>query len=192
MVCTYYVCIAGMQFLQCKMLLFCNCILLAIKSANLRWYHWPYSKLVFFMANASSSLLVRLKVLSSKMDPVKLGSFDISLLKEASRRLFRKFRPSHTEWDPFKEWERLLFFNCELCHQLRQLRRIFIASTFGHWKEKILRHFFNTIAQFTNSRSIHSGFYQWEMIDDNKKKFIPHLAIANDFFHSAFVNPCMK
>jgi hypothetical protein len=28
------------------------------------------------------------------------------------------------------------------------------------------------------------------MIDDNQKKFIPHLAIENDF-HSAFVNPCM-
>jgi hypothetical protein len=28
------------------------------------------------------------------------------------------------------------------------------------------------------------------MIDDNQKKFIPHLAIENDFFHSAFVNPC--
>jgi hypothetical protein len=28
------------------------------------------------------------------------------------------------------------------------------------------------------------------MIDDNKKKFIPHLAIENDFY-SAFVNPCM-
>jgi hypothetical protein len=30
------------------------------------------------------------------------------------------------------------------------------------------------------------------MIDDNQKKFIQHLAIENDFFHSAFVNPCMK
>jgi hypothetical protein len=29
------------------------------------------------------------------------------------------------------------------------------------------------------------------MIDDNQKMFIPHLAIVNDFFHSAFVNPCM-
>ncbi len=29
------------------------------------------------------------------------------------------------------------------------------------------------------------------MIDDNKKMFIPHLAIGIDFFHSAFVNPCM-
>jgi hypothetical protein len=29
------------------------------------------------------------------------------------------------------------------------------------------------------------------MIDDNQKKFILHLAIENDFFHSAFVNPCM-
>jgi hypothetical protein len=29
------------------------------------------------------------------------------------------------------------------------------------------------------------------MIDDNKKIFNPHLAIENDFFPSAFVNPCM-
>jgi hypothetical protein len=27
------------------------------------------------------------------------------------------------------------------------------------------------------------------MIDDNQKMFIPPLAIKNDFFHSAFVNP---
>ncbi len=31
----------------------------------------------------------------------------------------------------------------------------------------------------------------FRMIDDNQKRFIPHLAIDNDFFHSAFVNPCM-
>jgi hypothetical protein len=29
------------------------------------------------------------------------------------------------------------------------------------------------------------------MIDDNQKVFIPNLAIDNDFFYSAFVNPCM-
>jgi hypothetical protein len=29
------------------------------------------------------------------------------------------------------------------------------------------------------------------MIDDNQKMFIPPLAIENDFFHSAFVNPCI-
>jgi hypothetical protein len=29
------------------------------------------------------------------------------------------------------------------------------------------------------------------MIDDNKKRFIPHLAIETELFHSAFVNPCM-
>ena len=50
---------------------------------------------------------------------------------------------------------------------------------------------FNTIAQFTNTRSIHCAFYQWRMIDDNKKRFIPHLAIESKLFHSAFVNPCM-
>jgi hypothetical protein len=52
-------------------------------------------------------------------------------------------------------------------------------------------HFANTIAQFTNVRSIHSGFYQLRTIDDNQERFIPHLAIDNDFFHSAFVNPCI-
>ncbi len=53
--------------------------------------------------------------------------------------------------------------------------------------------FFNTIAQFTKTRSIsiHSVFYQWRMIDDNQKRFVPHLAIDTDFFHSVFVNPCM-
>jgi hypothetical protein len=54
-----------------------------------------------------------------------------------------------------------------------------------------LRRFVNTIAQFTNARSIYSGFYQWRMIDDNQKKLFLHLAIDNDFFHSAFVNRCM-
>jgi hypothetical protein len=29
------------------------------------------------------------------------------------------------------------------------------------------------------------------MIDDNQKMFIPHLAIVSDFFHCAFVNPCI-
>ena len=29
------------------------------------------------------------------------------------------------------------------------------------------------------------------MIDDNQKRFVPHLAIETELFHSAFVNPCM-
>jgi hypothetical protein len=58
-------------------------------------------------------------------------------------------------------------------------------------KKEKLRHFVNTIAQFTNTRSIQSGFYQLRTIDDNQKRFTPHLAIDNDFFHSAFVNPCI-
>ncbi len=33
--------------------------------------------------------------------PPKLGSFHRSSLKEASRRLFRKIRPSPIEWEPF-------------------------------------------------------------------------------------------
>jgi hypothetical protein len=41
------------------------------------------------------------------------------------------------------------------------------------------------------TRSIHSGFYQWRTIDDNQKRFIPHLAIDTELFHSTFVNPCM-
>jgi hypothetical protein len=49
-------------------------------------------------------------------------------------------------------------------------------------KKEEVEAFFNTIAQFTKARSIHSAF---------QKMFIPPLAIENDFFHSAFVNPCM-
>jgi hypothetical protein len=30
-----------------------------------------------------------------------------------------------------------------------------------------------------------------EELDDNQKMFFPQLAIDNDSFHSAFVNPCM-
>ncbi len=75
---------------------------------------------------------------------------------------------------------------------LRNLQlRYGLCSAFGLWKKKELRRFFDTIVQFTNACSIHSGFYQWRMIDDNQKMFIPHLAIKYDFFHSAFVNPCM-
>ena len=59
-----------------------------------------------------------------------------------------------------------------------------VHSAFGHWKKKKLRGFFNTIVQFTNARNIHSAFYQWRMIDDNQKMFIPHMAIDIDFFHS--------
>jgi hypothetical protein len=47
--------------------------------------------------------------------------------------------------------------------------------------EKIEAFFFNTIAQFTKARSIHSAFYQGRMIEDNQKMFIPSLAIENDF-----------
>jgi hypothetical protein len=48
-------------------------------------------------------------------------------------------------------------------------------------KKEEIEAFFNTIAQFTNAR----------IIDDNQKRFIPHLALDTDFFHSEFVNPCM-
>ncbi len=65
---------------------------------------------------------------------------------------------------------------------LRNWKRYGLCSAFGHWKKKKLRRFVKTIAQFTKARSIHRGFYQWRMIDDNQKMFIPHLAIDNDFF----------
>ncbi len=39
-------------------------------------------------------------------------------------------------------------------------------------KIKKLGRFVNTIAQFTNAKSIHSGFYKWKMMDDDQKKFI--------------------
>ena len=48
----------------------------------------------------------------------------------------------------------------------------------------------NNIAQFTNARSYHRGFYKWNMIDNDQIKFIPQLAIATEFFHCSFVNPC--
>jgi hypothetical protein len=48
-------------------------------------------------------------------------------------------------------------------------------------KKEEIEAFFNTIAQFTCAPSIHSGFYLG-MINDNQKRFIPHLAIDNVFF----------
>ncbi len=57
------------------------------------------------------------------------------------------------------------------------------------WIKKLKR-FVNTIAQFTNARSILSGFYKWKTMDNNQKKIIPQLSIDTKFFHSAFVNPC--
>ncbi len=47
----------------------------------------------------------------------------------------------------------------------------------------------NTIAQFTNAQSIHPGFTKWKTLDEDKKKFIPQLAIDTEFFHRAFANP---
>jgi hypothetical protein len=58
-------------------------------------------------------------------------------------------------------------------------------------KRKNISIFLNTSAQFTNALSIHSAFYHCRMIDDNQKRFIQHLAIETELFHSAFVNPCM-
>ncbi len=34
----------------------------------------------------------------------------------------------------------------------------------------------------TPLRNLQKRIYQWRMIDDNQKMFIPHLAIENDFF----------
>jgi hypothetical protein len=66
-------------------------------------------------------------------------------------------------------------------------------SLFRLWpaKKEEIEVFFNIIVQFTNARSVHTTFYQGRMIDDNQKRFIPHLAIETELFHSAFVNPCM-
>jgi hypothetical protein len=53
-------------------------------------------------------------------------------------------------------------------------------------KKKKLRRFSNTIAQFTNVRSIHNGFLEVKIIDENKKlslfrnwPFIPNFLIAH-------------
>jgi hypothetical protein len=55
-------------------------------------------------------------------------------------------------------------------------------------KKEEIEAFVNTIAQFTNARSIHNGFYQLRTIDDNQKWFFPHLVIDNDFFfHSGIM-----
>jgi hypothetical protein len=57
--------------------------------------------------------------------------------------------------DPFRNWQ----------------GRYGLWSAFGRWKKKKLRRFVNTIAQFTNVLSIHSGFYKWKIIDDIKKVY---------------------
>jgi hypothetical protein len=67
---------------------------------------------------------------------------------------------------------------------------VFVPPLACEKKKKYMR-FFNSSAQFTNERSIHSAFYHCTMIDDNQKRFIPHLAIETELFNSAFVNPCM-
>jgi hypothetical protein len=51
--------------------------------------------------------------------------------------------------------------------------------------------FLTPVRNFTNARSIQSTFYQCRMIDDNQKRFILHLAIETELFHSASANPCM-
>jgi hypothetical protein len=42
--------------------------------------------------------------------------------------------------------------------------------------------------QFTNALSIHSGFYKGKTMDDNKKKFIPPLAIDTKYFNGDLSN----
>ncbi len=56
-----------------------------------------------------------------EMDPAKVSSFDRSLLREASWRLFRKIRPSPIEWEPFKEMapSRTVFAHYALNGQMR-------------------------------------------------------------------------
>jgi hypothetical protein len=119
----------------------------------------------------------------------------MSSLKREAQKVFRKIRPTPILREPFKVLERLLVFSIyvQLYNNLDSCEEYSLRtwSVFGHWKKKKMMHFVKTIVQFTNARSIHSGFYQWRMIDDNEKRFIPHLAIDNDFFHRAFVNPCM-
>ena len=128
------------------------------------------------------------------MDEKKVGSFDRPFLKETSRRLFRKIRPLPPSSESPLKCESASYFspanyaiNLDSCGEY-SLRT---WSTFDHWKKKKLRRFFNPTAQITNARSIHRAFFQWRMIDDNKKIVHPHLAIVNDFFPTAFVNPCM-
>ncbi len=54
---------------------------------------------------------------------LKLGSFDRSLLKEVSQKLFRKIRPPAILPEPFKVLERsYLFFTCKLYNNLDSCR----------------------------------------------------------------------
>jgi hypothetical protein len=60
-----------------------------------------------------------------------------------------------------------------------------LLSLFRLWplKKDEIEAFVNTIAQFTNTRSAaFIAAFTSGTIDDNQKRFIPHLAIDNDFF----------
>ncbi len=49
-----------------------------------------------------------------------------------------------------------------------------------------------TVRQFLRNLQTRGAFIAafTSEIDDNQKKFIPPLAIDNEFFHSVFFNPC--
>jgi hypothetical protein len=63
-------------------------------------------------------------------------------------------------------------------------------------RDGFLTHFLKICLKVRSSagtvQSMHMGSYKRKTMDDNQKKFIPQLAIDTEFFHSAFVNPCMS
>ncbi len=97
----------------------------------------------------------------------KLGSLDRSLLKEASRRVFRKFaRPPSSE-SPLK-YESAPYFspanyaiNLDSCREY-SLR---IQATFGHWKKKKLRHFLTPLRNLQRRAAFIAPFTseKWKM-----------------------------
>jgi hypothetical protein len=58
-------------------------------------------------------------------------------------------------------------------------------------KEEIEGVFLTPLRILQMRRAFIAAFTSEKTMDDNQKKFIPQLAINTDFFHSAFVNPCM-
>jgi hypothetical protein len=76
-----------------------------------------------------------------------------------------------------------LFLNWQLLNNLDSSGEYSLHT----WIQK-LRHFVNTIAQFTNAQRFIAAFTS-EKLWMTIKKLIPQLAIYTEFFHSAFVNP---
>ncbi len=71
------------------------------------WIVYRYNSFTSFLYCFSFKVSVNmcLKILSSEMDQAESRLIRRPFLKETSRRVFRKIRPSPIEWEPFKVWE---------------------------------------------------------------------------------------